>query len=130
MIMNLIWYETLNKPAFTPPSEVFAPAWTILYILIFVSLIIFLTKNTNENKTAGVVLFVIQMFLNLLWSPVFFYWQNISFAFAVIVLLDILVIGIIIAFYKVSKISAYFLVPYILWLLFATYLNWGFLVLN
>ena len=128
--MNLIWYETLNKPAFTPPPGVFAPAWTIFYTLIFTSLIIFLIKNTNENKTVGVVLFVIQMVLNLLWSPVFFYWQNISLAFAVIVLLDIFVIGTIIAFYKASKISAYLLVPYILWLLFATYLNWGFLVLN
>ena len=128
--MNLIWYETLNKPPFTPQSEVFAPAWTILYILIFLSLVIFLAKHTNNNKTAGVVLFIIQLVLNFLWSPVFFYWQNISLGFAVVLLLDIFVIGTIIAFYNVSRISALLLAPYLLWLIFATYLNLGFLILN
>jgi tryptophan-rich sensory protein len=124
------WYNTLNKPPLTPPSVVFAPAWTILYILIFISLIIFLTTKTFEKKTFGIVLFVIQMALNLLWPQVFFYWHNMEFAFVIIILLVVFVLATIMQFYKVSKISAFLLIPYFLWLLFATYLNWGFLIVN
>ena len=124
------WYNNLNKPVFTPPSWVFAPAWTILYILIFLSLVIFLGSKTSESKTFGIILFIIQMILNLLWTPIFFYWQNMEFAFIIIILLVLAVIGTITAFYKISRIASLLLIPYILWLLFATYLNWGFLMIN
>lgn len=128
--MNLNWYDTLNKPIFTPPSDVFAPAWTILYILIFLSLVLFLTQKSFESKKAGIILFLIQLVLNFLWSPVFFYWHNTGLALVVIILLIITVIATMAAFYRVSHISAFLLVPYLLWLIFAAYLNFGFLILN
>ena len=128
--MNLNWYDTLNKPIFTPPSDVFAPAWTILYILIFLSLVLFLTQKSFESKKAGIILFLIQLVLNFLWSPVCFYWHNTGLALVVIILLIITVIATMAAFYRVSHISAFLLVPYLLWLIFAAYLNFGFLILN
>lgn len=128
--MNLDWYNTLNKPLFTPPSEIFAPAWLILYILIFVSLYIFIKTRTDKSKSFGILLFVIQMGLNLLWSPVFFYFRDMKAAFYVIILLVIFLILNIVSFYKISKISAILLIPYLLWVCFAIYLNYGFMVLN
>ncbi|MBO6088563.1 tryptophan-rich sensory protein [bacterium] len=128
--MDLNWYETLNKPLFTPPSWVFAPAWTVLYILMFLSLYIYLRTYTKINKTNGTILFLTQLLFNFLWSPSFFYWQNIKLSFFIIILLVLFLIGTIVYFYKVSKISAILLIPYFLWVCFAIYLNFGFMVLN
>ena len=128
--MNLDWYNTLNKPLLTPQAEVFPAVWTILYILIFLSLIIFVTAKSLNTKTKGIILFIIQIFLNFFWSPIFFYWKNISLAFLVIILLDLFVILTIQEFYKVSKIASMFLIPYLLWILFATYLTFAFMILN
>lgn len=128
--MDIIWYETLNKPYLTPPSWVFTPAWIFLYILILFSIITYAYTKTPKNKTGGYVFFGIQMVLNLLWTPVFFHFQNIRLSFLIICLLMIFIILTIIAFYKVSKIAAALLVPYIIWVGFAIYLNYGIMVLN
>lgn len=124
------WYLTLNKPALAPPAWIFSPMWTILYISMLVALIIFAKEKTNRPKTWGFVLFFGQILVNLIWSPVFFYLKNIGLALAVIVLLDILVLLNIIEFLKVSKVSGYILIPYFIWILFATYLNFGYFILN
>ena len=128
--MDLIWYETLNKPVLTPPSWVFAPVWTVLYILIFFSLFVLLKKNTDRDKTNAVILFLMQLLLNFLWSPTFFYWHNIQLSFVIIILLFLFLIAAIIDFYKISKLSAMLLIPYFLWICFAIYLNFGFMVMN
>ena len=130
MCMDLNWYDTLNKPAFTPPSNLFAPAWVILYLMMFASLVLYMTTKTDKDKTEGIALFLTQLILNLLWSPVFFYWHNLSLSLVVIVLLLAFIFANIISFYKVSKIAAYLLIPYFIWVCFATYLNYGFMVLN
>ena len=129
-MIDLTWYSTLNQPPLTPPSWIFAPAWTALYTMIFISLILFAVKKTGESKTFGYVLFFAQMLLNIVWSPVFFTFHKIGLALTVIILLDILVYFNIREFYNVSKKSAYFLIPYLIWLLFATYLNFGIFILN
>jgi len=129
-MFGMIWYKSLNHPPLTPPSWVFAPAWAVLYTLIFLSFIAYGLKPYDGSKSWGFALFFMQMLLNLLWSPVFFYFHNIGFALAIIVIMDILVLLNIIEFFKVSKTSAFLLVPYFLWILFATYLNTGFFVLN
>lgn len=128
--MDLTWYDTLNKPAFTPPSWVFAPAWTILYLMIFLSFMIFIMTKTMQDKTLGVSLFLVQLILNFLWSPVFFYWKNITLSFVIIILLLGFLLMTIINFYKISKWSAILLIPYFLWICYATYLNYGFMMMN
>ena len=129
-MMNLTWYHTLNQPPLTPPAWIFQPAWAILYATIFVSFIIFAFKKYNGSKLWGYIMFFSQLILNFSWSPVFFYFQNVGLALVIIILLDILVLYTIIEFFKVSKTSAYLLLPYFIWLIFATYLNAGIHVLN
>lgn len=126
----MTWYETLNKPLFTPPAWVFSPAWTVLYTLMFVALFVYLRTKTPINKTNGTILFLTQLLFNFLWSPAFFYWQNIRLAFFIIILLLLFLIATIFYFYKISKLSAILLIPYLLWVCFATYLNFGFMILN
>ena len=128
--MNLTWYNTLNKPTFTPPAEVFSIAWTILYLLIFISFIILLNTKTYKNKTGAITLFVIQLILNFCWSPAFFYFNNIGLSFGIVIALLVTLIFTIIAFYKISKLSAIVLIPYLLWVIFATILNFNFMILN
>lgn len=124
------WYYSLSHPPLTPPSWVFQPAWTFLYITIFIAFILFAFKKTSKNKSLGFGLFFIQLGLNLCWTPVFFLAHNTGLALVILVLLDILVIWTIIEFCKVSKTSALIFLPYLLWILFATYLNVGFNYLN
>jgi len=127
---NSFWYDLLIKPPLTPPSWVFAPVWAILYILIFVSFALYAIKPYSSGKSWGYFLFFTQMILNLCWSPVFFHFHNIGMALAIIIILDIFVILNIIEFFKVSKTAGLLLIPYVLWILFATYLNAGFFIQN
>ena len=129
-MMNIEWYHTLNKPFLSPPDWVFAPVWSFLYLLIIVSLIVFLWKGYCKNKLKPFVLFVIQVGLNLLWPPVFFQMQNVKLGFVILFLLWVVLILTIQAFYKCSKIAAVLLVPYFLWITFALYLNFEILRLN
>ena len=126
---NTDWYNNLSKPFLAPPDWLFAPVWTILYIMIFISLV-FYFLNFKSNKGIGYIFFAMQMFLNFLWSPVFFYFQNITLALAVIILLDVFAFLTLRKFYSVSNIAGAFFVPYFVWLIFATYLNIGYVVLN
>lgn len=128
--MDIIWYQTLNKPTFTPPAEVFAPAWIFLYVLIFFSLVTYIYSPSKNDKILGYIFFGIQMILNLSWSPVFFNLKNIPMSLLIICLLMFFLILTIAAFYKVSKIAAALLVPYLIWVSFAIYLNFGILALN
>lgn len=129
-MMNIEWYHTLNKPFLSPPDWIFAPVWSFLYLLIIVSLIVFLWKGYCKNKSKPFVLFVIQVGLNLLWPPVFFQMQNVKLGFVILFLLWVVLILTIQAFYKCSKIAAVLLVPYFLWITFALYLNFEILRLN
>ena len=124
-----VWYYQLLKPPLAPPDWIFPPVWSILYFSMLVALLLYLFKPV-QNKKSGYIYFAVQLILNLLWTPAFFYLQNIVLALIVIILLDIFVILTIKSFYKVSKISGLILIPYLIWILFATYLNIGYLVLN
>jgi len=128
-MFDSLWYDSLIKPPFAPPDWIFAPAWTILYLMILFAFCFYFLKQA-ENKKSGYVFFAVQMFLNLIWSPIFFHHKSIIFAFIVIILLDIFVFLTIKKFYEVSKISAILLIPYFTWVIYATYLNIGYLILN
>lgn len=129
-MLDLSWYITLIKPAFTPPAWVFAPAWIFLYITIFVALAAFALTKSSRFKGFGYTYFIMQLIFNILWTPAFFILHNLQLSVTIIVILDILVMLNIIEFYKVSKFSALILIPYFLWIIFATYLNIGIMVLN
>lgn len=123
------WYYNLIKPPFAPSDTIFMPVWTFLYITLFISLFLYIKKSAPDKKF-GYICFFLQFIFNLLWTPAFFYLQNIFLALVVIIILDILVILTIKSFYKVSKVSSLILLPYLIWILFATYLNIGYLILN
>lgn len=117
-------YGSLNKPDIAPPSFIFPIAWTILYVLMGVSLYI------NRNNTKNVVTFFIQLMLNYLWVFVFFGVQAWLGSFIVIILLDVMILYTILEFYKENKASAYMMIPYLLWCVFASYLNFQIFLLN
>lgn len=127
---NMTWYELLIKPPFTPAAWVFAPAWIFLYLTIGISLVIFLKTGFSKSKILPLIFFGIQLALNFLWSPVFFGLKNIGAALIIILLMLTSLYLTIFLFYKSSKVSAYLLIPYFLWVCFATYLNIGFYLLN
>lgn len=129
-MQDSLWYYSLNKSPLTPPEAVFPIAWTILYVMIALSLFFYVKDGLTKEKLTPLVVFTIQIILNLLWSPVFFESHNIKLAFIIIVLLIIFVLINIILFYKTSKIAAYLLIPYFLWLIFAAYLNFEIVMLN
>lgn len=119
------WYATLVRPTFAPPNWVFGPVWTILYTLIGISLYLIWT-----NKKRSLKLFLFHLFLNAIWSPIFFGLKNLGLAFFIILLMDLSLIVIIKSFYKVNKIAGLILIPYLIWISFATVLNFSFWQLN
>ena len=123
------WYTNLIKPSFSPPDWIFTPVWTFLYITIFLAFFIYF-KTPQCSKKSGYIYFFTQLLLNFIWSPIFFILQNIPLALLVIILMDIFTILTIRKFLSYSTISGLLLVPYLIWILFATYLNFGYLILN
>jgi len=125
------WYAGIIKPSFTPPSWVFAPAWTILYILMGAALFLVLRDGTGSpSETQGIVLFAAQLVFNLIWSVVFFGMHAVGFALAVLVLLIALIAATMVVFRRISVPAAWLLVPYLAWCCFAAILNAGILLLN
>jgi benzodiazapine receptor len=125
------WYASLEKPSFNPPNWIFGPVWTILYIMMGVSLFLFITnKGKEQDKKFGYWMFGIQLFLNFIWSIVFFGMHRIAFGFLVIILLWFFIVLTMIMFYKISKASAYLMIPYLIWVTFAAVLNFSIGMLN
>lgn len=119
------WYALLNKPSFSPPNWLFGPVWTILYTLIGISLYLIWT-----NKKGSLKLFFFHLFLNAIWSPIFFGAKNLGLAFIVILVMDVTLIVIIKNFYKVNKVAGLILIPYLVWISFASLLNFSIWRLN
>jgi len=123
------WYTTLAKPEFTPPNYVFGPVWITLYFLMGISLYVVWTSDRLKSRTP-LIIFGVQMFLNSIWSIVFFGLESPPFGLLVIVTLWGTIALTILSFWKMSKLAAYMLLPYIAWVSIATYLNYGIWVLN
>jgi tryptophan-rich sensory protein len=122
------WYAALQKPAFNPPNWIFGPVWTILFIMMGIAL--YLVWTSGKANTAALWIFGIQLGLNVLWSILFFGMQSPLWAFVDIIALWLAILATIISFYSVSATASYLLIPYILWVSFATILNWKIMVLN
>ena len=128
-----LWYNTLNNSVFTPAGWVFSVAWTILYFLIGIALFLVMQqtyKTNRQDKTSAYTLFGINIVLNTLWSYVFFGFESPQFAIIVLTALIITAIFMARAFYRISKAAFWLIVPYILWLMFAFYLNGMIIYLN
>jgi tryptophan-rich sensory protein len=128
-MFNTTWYKELIKPIFCPPDWIFIPMWTFLYFTIFLSLYIYIRAN-KQSKRIGYIYFIIQLFFNLIWTPIFFGLKNILAGVILIILIDIFTALTIYKFYFVSKAAAFVLILYFLWLLYATYLTLGYFILN
>jgi len=123
------WYATLEKPFFTPPNWLFVPVWLSLYTLMGISLYIILEKRSKKSKTA-LSIFGIQLFLNAIWSYIFFGLKSPFYAFIEIIILYIVILIKIIKFYQISKKAGLLLIPYIIWVTIATFLNFYIWILN
>lgn len=129
-MQNLDWYHTLNKPLLNPPDWVFAPVWTVLYLMIFVSFVLFIRSESTQSKVLPYIIFFLQLILNLSWTPIFFGLENPKAALIVISLLWLSIAFLIFSFYKYSKTASFLLIPYFLWVTFAAYLNFELFRLN
>lgn len=124
-------YQTLRQPPLSPPGWLFPVAWTILYALMGVaSYLVCQSAAAQREKKTALCFYAAQLLVNFSWSIVFFRFKAFPFSVAILLLLDLLVLLTIIRFYKIRKPAAYLLIPYLLWLLFATYLHIGVAVLN
>lgn len=125
------WYESLQKPIFNPPNVIFAPVWTFLYFLMGVSLFLVWKSGIGKKEVKeGILFFFCQLLLNIVWSILFFGLKQPLFAFIEIIILWIFILLTIVYFFKVSRIASILLIPYILWVSFASVLNFSLWKLN
>ena len=124
------WYNTLVKPALSPPNWIFFPVWTLLYVMMGISLYFVWRKGFNNKTKTAIYLFSAQLLLNFLWTFLFFGLKSMLLAFVEIIILWIMILVTILRFYKISKLAAYLLIPYIVWVSFASYLNFSVFLLN
>jgi len=119
------WYTTLQKPSINPPNWIFAPVWTFLFFLMGVSLYLIIKNGfVNREIKKGLIIFGIQFVLNILWSYFFFYLHKPLYAFIEIITLWLAIMAMILQFMKLDKRAAYLQIPYLLWVSFASVLNY------
>jgi benzodiazapine receptor len=119
------YYAALAKPAWSPPAWVFGPAWTVLYILMAVAAWMVWRRGGWRAQRGALGLYLVQLALNALWTPLFFGLQNPGLAFAEIVLLWLALAATLVAFFRVDRWAGCLLVPYLLWVTFAAALNFA-----
>ncbi len=117
------WYASLEKPIFQPPNYLFGPVWTLLYILMGISLYLIWKSPSGTARTKALGIFALQLALNFGWSFIFFSFQWLGAALAWIILLWVVIAIQIGIFLRVNKTAAYLQIPYLLWVTFATLLN-------
>lgn len=124
------WYDNLNKPKFQPPPWVFAPVWTVLYVLMIVAFVLVLKAPFTFTSIFAYFFFTLQLAVNLSWSPVFFKEHNLRKAFMLCVVLTFLVFLTMLTFFNISKLAGILFFPYLLWCIFATVLSFEILERN
>ena len=122
------WYSLINKPSFNPPSWIFAPVWTTLYLMMAIAIWLFWHSKNKDMNT--VYIYFIHIIFNTTWSIVFFGFHKIFYALLVLLILISLIIALIIRFKRVNIISFYLMIPYLLWCCFALFLNFNLILLN
>ena len=117
------FYRELLKPSWAPPAQVFGPVWLVLYTLIGIAGFLVWRSPISEQRRLALTLFVAQLVVNALWTPVFFGAKQLEAAFGIIVVLVGLIVGCIVQFRRVSSAASWLFVPYLAWVSFATALN-------
>lgn len=121
-------FKTLQKPPLSPPAKLFPFVWTILYIMMGLASYIVLTSK--KPSTLGLILYGAQLFFNFFWSILFFNKEMYLFSFIWLVIMWLLILATTVLFYRSSKFAGYLLIPYLIWVAFAGYLNFGIYLLN
>lgn len=128
---GMVIYGKMSKPPLSPPAWLFPVAWTILYLMMGVaSYIIFISESAFRSKSVALIIYMVQLLMNFMWSIIFFNWGYYLFAFIWLIVMWGLVIFCAIHFLRINRLAACLLIPYILWLTFAAYLNMGAYILN
>ena len=122
------WYSLLNKPTFNPPDWIFGPVWTTLYLMMTLAIWLFWHSKSKDKNT--VYVYLIHLVFNTTWSVVFFVFHNMVLALLVLIVLIALIIILILRFKRVKMLSAYLMIPYLLWCCFALILNTNLIILN
>lgn len=124
-------YANMEKPPLSPPAWVFSVAWTILYLLMgLASYYILISETDNRSKAMSLIIYGLQLIMNFMWSIVFFNMEAYLAAFVWLIIMWIIVIICAFRFFAINRVAAYLMIPYILWLTFAAYLNMGAYILN
>ncbi|HIV61414.1 MAG TPA: tryptophan-rich sensory protein [Candidatus Butyricicoccus avistercoris] len=124
------YIETVVKPPLTPPSFIFPIVWGILFALMGISVARIWLKPQSDDRTKSLIIFAVQLAVNVIWTLVFFNLQTFGIAFIIILLLLALILLMILSFSKLDKLAAKLQIPYFLWVLFAAYLNISIFLLN
>lgn len=125
------WYQGLSKPVFNPPGWVFGPVWTLLYTLMGIAAYLVWQRGWHRYVVKrALAVFAVQLVLNALWTPVFFGAHQVGLALIVIGLLWVAILATMVLFYERSKLACWLLLPYLLWVSFATVLNASIWILN
>lgn len=124
------WYATLTKPWFNPPNWLFAPVWTLLYILMGIALYLIWQLPASSARNTAMIIFFVQLALNFLWSFIFFNMHQVGWALVDIIALLLAIVTCIFFFEPLSKAATWLMVPYVTWVGFATALNYSIWVLN
>lgn len=125
------YYKELARPSFAPPAWIFGPVWIILYLLMAIAAYrVWMYRNTKKGVYRALFYYFLQLLLNFLWSIIFFRYRLIAIAFFEIIILLIFIIITTVKFFKIDKISGLLMIPYILWVSFASILNYSLWILN
>jgi translocator protein len=124
------WYASLNQPSFNPPNWVLGPVWTTLYIIMGISLYLIWKMKAGKGRNQAILVFMVQLLLNFCWSFFFFYFKMIGVALVDIVALWIMIVVMLVRYYKLKPLAAYINIPYLLWVTFASVLNIAYFFLN
>jgi len=124
------WFDALDKPAIMPPGWVFGAAWTLLYILLGLSLAMVLHARGARDRPRALVLFALQLVLNFAWSPVFFAYHQVGIALSMIAAMIVTAIFMVFLIWRIRIVAALLLYPYVGWLMFASALTWQIMTLN
>ena len=124
------WFDALEKPALMPPGWVFGVAWTILYILLGLSLAMVLHAKGAKRRNRALGLFALQLLLNFTWSPVFFAFHRVDLALSIIAAMLVGTFAMIVVVWRIRVVAGLLLYPYLAWLMFAGLLNYQIMALN
>ncbi len=124
------WFASLVKPAIYPPPATFGIVWSALYVMMGLALALVVTARGAPGRNLAIAAFAVQLLLNLAWSPLFFAGHRIFAALVLLLVLDLAVVATVALFHRVRPVAAWLLVPYLVWVLFATYLNYEFRLAN